>query len=60
MPAWSPRRSWQSSMTWPTYSLGVTIDALMNGSRISSMRAGSGMSLGAWTSSSSPLVSVTS
>ena len=60
MPAWSPRRSWQSSMTCPMYSLGVTIEALMNGSRISSMRTGSGMSLGAWTSSSSPLVSVTS
>ena len=46
MPAWSPRRSWQSSMTCPMYSLGVTIEALMNGSRISAMRAGSGMSLG--------------
>ena len=60
MPAWSPRRSWQSSMTCPTYSLGVRIEARMNGSRISAMRAGSGMSVGAWTSTSSPLVSVTS
>ena len=32
----------------------------MKGSRISSMRTGSGMSVGLWTSSSSPLVSVTS
>ena len=32
----------------------------MYGSRTSAMRAGSGMSLGAWTSISSPFVSVTS
>ena len=32
----------------------------MYGSRISSIRAGSGMSVGVWTSRTSPLVSVTS
>ena len=36
------------------------IVARMNGSRISAMRAGSGMSEGLWTTTSSPLVSVTS
>ena len=56
MPACSPRRSWQSSMTAPMYSFGAMIDAWMNGSRISSIVPGSGMSEGLWTSSSSPLV----
>ena len=60
MPACSPRRSWQSSITAPTNSFGAMIEAWMNGSRISSIVPGSGMSEGLCTSSSSPLVSVTS
>ena len=51
MPACSPRFSWQSSITAPTYSFGVRIDARIIGSRISAMRAGSGMSDGLCTSS---------
>ena len=37
------------------YSFGAMIVARMNGSRISAMRAGSGMSEGLWTTTSSPL-----
>ncbi len=60
MSAASPLRSWQSSITAPTNSLGAMIDAVMNGSRISAIVPGSGMSEGLWTSISSPFVSVTS
>ena len=60
MPECSPRRSWQSSITAPTNSFGAMIEAWMNGSRISSIVPGSGMSEGLCTSSSSPFVSVTS
>ena len=42
-------------MTAPMNSFGAMIVARMNGSRISAMRAGSGMSEGLWTSTSSPL-----
>ncbi len=54
-----PRRSWQSSITAPMYSRGQMIVAWMKGSRISAIRAGSGMSEGLWTSSSLVGVSVT-
>src|SRR5208283_1336617 len=44
----------------PTNSFGAMIEARMYGSRISAMSPGSGMSEGLCTTSSSPLVSVTS
>src|SRR3954468_21961249 len=50
MPACSPRFSWASSITWPTYSFGVRIDALMYGSRTSAVRARAGVSPRAWGS----------
>ena len=40
------RFSWQSSITWPTYSFGVRIEARIIGSRISSIRLGSGIAEG--------------
>ena len=60
MPACVPRRSWQSSMICPMYSLGARIEARMYGSRTSAMRTGSGMSVGLWTGIIEPSVSVTS
>ncbi len=61
MPACSPRRSWQSSMTAPTNSFGAITDALMNGSRISSIVARVGHVGGVvHLASPAPSVSVTS
>ena len=61
MPAWSPRRSWQSSMTCADVLLGREdrrLDDTARGSRRSA--PGRACRTGSWTSSSSPLVSVTS
>src|SRR3954465_10183795 len=46
MPACSPRFSWASSITWPTYSFGVRIDALMYGPRPSPRPAAPGAARG--------------
>ncbi len=47
--------SWQSSMIVPMYSFGVRMLARIVRPRISLMPFGSGMSLGLWTSTMSPL-----
>ena len=46
MSTWVPRRFWQSSMTCADELGGEMIEARMYGSRISSISAGSGISVG--------------
>ena len=47
-------------MICPMYSFGVRIEARMSGSRTSAIRTGSGMSVGLWTGTTVPSVSVIS